>query len=49
MGVRERIEKLERLSALKNKVVQMFWVEDVTALTQDQIDSSNQIYVYLEI
>ena len=47
--LRSRIIKLERQMAARNNTVTMVFVDDVSTLTAEQIDSPNTIYVYLEI
>ena len=49
MAFHERIRKLELLNAAKNNKVTMLWIDSLDDLTQEQIDSKNAIYVYLEI
>lgn len=49
MAFHERVRKLELLNRAKNNKITMIWVEDRASLTQAQIDSKNEIYVYLEI
>ncbi len=49
MAFHERIRKLERLLAAKNNTTKMMWIDSPGGLTQEQIDSKNEIYVYLEI
>jgi hypothetical protein len=49
MAYIDRIRKLERLQQAKNNILTMIWIDSSDELTQEQIDSKNAIYVYLEI
>lgn len=49
MAYHERIRKLERLNLAKNNKTTMIWIDSPDGLTQEQIDSKNAVYVYLEI
>ncbi len=49
MSYHQRLRKLERLNAAKNNKITMIWIESPKELTQEQIDSKNLIFVYLEI
>ena len=49
MSLELRISKIEKARSSKRNKVCLIWVDSPAALSQTQIESKSEIYVYLEI
>jgi len=49
MSIKGRIEKLSESIKMMRGEVKMYFIDSINSLTQSQVDSKTEIYLYLEI